>query len=390
MNIKSNTIWTKYFTLNAVLWFLIAVTVAVSLQQYFLADRNFWDAMRPQYNNYLIFKYSFSHLIQGLDLYALHPEDHGDYFKYSPTFALFMGLFYYLPDWLGLMLWNFLNVIVLFLGIRFLPQIDNTKKVFIFLFILLELIGNLQNEQSNALMTGIILLTFVSFERKHLLLAALFVSLGIYLKIFGVVAAALFLLYPDKKKFILYMAGWIVILWALPLFIISPAELAEQYKGWGMILLSDHESRYGFSILGIFHKWFGFEPAKMMVIISGVLLFCLGYLRIKSFGKVGYRLLFLSSILIWVVLFNHTAESSGYILAMTGSGIWYFSQRKTQLRTIIIISTFIIVSLFSTDIMPADIRNTYIYPYYIRTLPILIIWIFVIFDMLSFEKNTNS
>lgn len=380
----------EFLKLRIIFWFLIAITLAVSLQQYFLADREFWDAMRPQYNNYLIFKYSWSHLLDGLDLYAYYPEDHGDYFKYSPSFALVMGLFYYLPDWLGLMCWNFLNVAALFFGIRYLPQLDEKKKVLILLFVLLELIGNLQNEQSNALMTGLILLTFDAFERKRLLLAALFVALGIYLKLFGVVAAALFLLYPGKQKFILYLISWCVILWILPLVVISPHQLVEQYKSWGMILLSDHESRYGFSLLGILHKWFGLDPSKLAVLISGVLLFLLGYIKVKSYNEFGYRLLFLSSILIWVILFNHTAESSGYILAMAGAAIWYFSGPPMRLRTVLIMATFIVVSLFSTDIMPADIRNTYIYPYYLRTLPILIIWVVVIYDMLNYGKIKNS
>src|SRR5580658_9739822 len=39
------------------------------------------------YNNYVIFKYSFFHLIDGKNLYGIYPDDHWDLFKYSPTFA---------------------------------------------------------------------------------------------------------------------------------------------------------------------------------------------------------------------------------------------------------------------------------------------------------------
>ena len=383
MTKKSTINWAKILNLNTAFWFLIVVTIGISLQQYLLPDRDFWDATRPQYNNYLIFKYSFSHLVTGLNLYELYPDDHGDYFKYSPTFAFFMGLLFYLPNWLGLLFWNFLNVLCLYFGIRLLPKLDAKTKVFILLFVLFELIGNLQNEQSNALMTGFIVLTFVSFERKNILLAALFVALGIYLKVFGVVAAALFLLYPQKLKFLFSLSGWIVVLGLLPLVVISPSQLIDQYMGWWNILMVDHKARYGFSVLGILHKWFGLDPSKMMVLVVGVLLFCLGYIRKDFYKQYPFKLLFLSSILIWVILFNHTAESSGYILAMTGSAIWYFSQEKTKLNTILIISAFVIVSLFSTDLMPAGIRNEYIYPYYIRTLPMLVIWLKVLYDMLN-------
>lgn len=373
----------KLLNLKTVFWFLVLVSLAVSIQQYLLPHRQFWDAMRPQYNNYLIFKFSFQHLVDGLNLYDFYPKEYGDLFKYSPTFALFMGLFYYLPDWFGLILWSLLNTLLIYFGIRLLPSLDTKKKVFILLFILFELIGNLQNEQSNALMAGLILLTFVSFECKNVLLAALFIALGVYIKLFGILGAALFLLYPNKLKFILYTLLWTAILFILPLLVITPEQLLNSYSNWFDVLLTDHESRYGFSLLGILHKWFRLDPSKLIVLIIGVALFCLGYLRTSLFKVYEFRLLFLASILIWAILFNHTAESSGYILALSGCAIWYFSQKPTKVNTVLITSAFVIVSLFSTDLMPADIRNTYIYPYYLRTIPVLLIWVKLIFDMLN-------
>ena len=109
MEQRKSNIRDNILNLNNAFWFLVVVTIGISLQQYLLPDRDFWDAMRPQYNNYLIFKYSFSHLVTGLNLYELYPVDHGDYFKYSPTFAFFMGILFYLPNWLGLLFWNFLT-----------------------------------------------------------------------------------------------------------------------------------------------------------------------------------------------------------------------------------------------------------------------------------------
>ena len=42
------------------------------------------------YNNYIIFKQSYFHLIENKDLYTLYPNEHWDYYKYSPTFSLLM------------------------------------------------------------------------------------------------------------------------------------------------------------------------------------------------------------------------------------------------------------------------------------------------------------
>jgi hypothetical protein len=375
---------------DSLLVLLVLITVVISLQQYFLPERDFWEAMRPQYNNYLIFKYSFSHLLNDINLYALHLDEHGDLFKYSPTFALFMGFFYYLPDWLGLILWNLLNMLSLYLGVRLLPGLKDKTKVFIILYVLLELIGNLQNEQSNALMTGLILLTFVSFEKRYFSLAALFICLSVYIKLFGLVAVSLFLLYPGKGRFVLWMVMWGVILWFLPLLVTPLEMLFAQYNSWFEVLQSDHETRYGFSILGILNKWFGLDPSKLILLVTGVAAFCLMYVRREAFANYGYRLMFVSSILIWVILFNHTAESSGYILAMTGCAIWYFSQPKQTFRIILIVIAFIVVSLFSTDLMPAVIRNNYVYPYYIRTLPVLVIWVVLMIQMVKKPEDASE
>lgn len=376
-------LFTKYvFTLRSIFILLILITLGVSLQQYFLPAREFFEAMRPQYNNYLIFKYSFSHLLNNLNLYTLHLTEYGDLFKYSPTFAFAMSLFYYLPDWMGIILWNLLNTFCLFMGIKMLPRIDERSKVFLLLFVLFELIGNLQNEQSNALITGLILLTFVFFERKNVMMAALFIMLAFYIKIFGIVAAALFLLYPQKGKFLLYLGLWTVILGALPLLIVSPTELISQYGNWAEMLKADHGLSYGFSVMGVLHKWFGLDISKWLLTIIGVALFFIGYIRRDLFKDLVYRYLFLSSILIWIIIFNHKAESPTYIIAMTGIGIWFFSQKSTVIHRVLLIFAFVFVSFTLTDLFPIEMR-TLLYDYYVKTIPAIIIWMLVIYQMVT-------
>jgi len=48
------------------------------------ADGGFYS----HYNNYIIFKQSFYHLIAQKDLYIHYPQEQYDLFKYPPTFAL--------------------------------------------------------------------------------------------------------------------------------------------------------------------------------------------------------------------------------------------------------------------------------------------------------------
>lgn len=385
MSKTKNHIWQKALNLDTIFIVLMLITIIISIQQYLLPEMEYKGQMYPRINNYLIFKYSFSHLIDNQSLYIFYPQEYGDLYKYSPTFALFMGAFYFLPDWIGLLGWNFLNVLVLFIGIRLIPTINEKTKVFILLFILFELIGNIQNEQSNTLMAGLIVLSFSFFERKRLMLAALVIALSIYIKLFGIIACALFLLYPNKFRFVAFFIFWMTVLWALPLIVTSPDQLMSQYTSWIELLKADNAYRYGFSVFGVMQKWFLFEPNKWLILAIGSLLFCLVYIRKDLYQDFGFRLLFLSSILLWTILFNHTAESSGYIICMTGIGIWYFIQKKKLINTILAVAAFIVISLIYTDLTPVYYRHTYLMPYYLKTIPAIIIWLKIIYEML-FKK----
>src|SRR5260370_27579307 len=101
------------------------------------------------FNTYVISKQSFFHLLENKNLYVLYPAEHWDLYKYSPTFALFMGLFAYLPDSLGLALWNLLNALPLYLAINSLPVKPPQVRIAILWFVLLELIFTIQHAQIN-------------------------------------------------------------------------------------------------------------------------------------------------------------------------------------------------------------------------------------------------
>src|SRR2546423_1725063 len=74
-------------------FFVLAVFAAI--QSLLLSNKSFDGSsnMYSNYNNYIIFKQSFYHLIQNKDLYMFYPSEHWDLFKYSPTFAFFFGIF---------------------------------------------------------------------------------------------------------------------------------------------------------------------------------------------------------------------------------------------------------------------------------------------------------
>ena len=335
------------------------------------------------YNNFLIFRQSFPHLIHYIDLYKNHEPEHFDLYKYSPAFAIGMAPFTLLPDLPGLLIWDLLNALALFFAIKSLPLNNDKVKVFMFWFILQELLTSLQNSQSNGLVVALLIFGFNKFEKGNVFLASLFILLSAYIKIFGAVALILFLFYPDKGKFILYSILWFFVLTFLPLLFVSFDQLMFLYKSWYNVVAQDHATQYGISVLGLIHTWFKADADKNMVLLAGLVLLLLPLVRFKRYKELNFRLSYLAAILIWLIIFNHRAESPTYIVAISGVAIWYFSFPKERIDTYLIIFAFVLTSFSPTDLFPRYIREHFVTPYTLKALPCILIWIKIIFDLTS-------
>ncbi len=369
---------------NRLFFLYMLVAVVASVHLVILGNKTFNNLdIYKHYNNFVIFKYSFLHLIHQQDLYILHPLEQYDLFKYSPAFALSMFPFAYLPDWLGLILWNAANAGLLFYAVTQLKLASPKLNLFVLWFILQETLTSLQSAQTNPMIAGLLILAFVQFERKNVIWASLFIVLSAYIKIFGVVAFLLFLMYPDKLKFIGYSILWMVLLAIIPLVVVSPDQLLFLYKSWLHMLQNDHSVSYGLSVLGWLKSWFGLEPDKLIAVITGGILLVLPLVRMQEFKKDLFRLFYLASILIWVIIFNHKAESSTFVIAVSGIAIWYFSQQNTPLQTGLVLFAFVFTCLSPTDLMPRFIRHDFIEPYVLKAVPCIFIWIIIQWQLWS-------
>lgn len=373
------------------------LALSATLQSYYGSSTIFNDLEYTAYNNYLIFKQSFFHLIEGKDLFILYPKEHWDLYKYSPTFSLMMAPLAILPDVVGLFIWNLLNALVLFFGIKKLQLPARFKGIefskismFIILFVGLELMTSLQNEQSNGLLAGLIILAFVFLEKEKIWLGTLCITLTFYIKIFGIVAFALFLVYPQKGKFILSSAVWMIVLALLPAVFVGFDQLIFLYESWGRMLGEDHAASYGYSVMGWLQIWFGLEVSKNVIVLLGVALFCLPLVKFKRNLNYEFRWRLLVSILIWVVIFNHKAESPTFVIAMSGVGIWYFFSKKTKVNLALVILAFVFTSLSPTDLFPRFLRESFVIPYVMKAMFCILIWGKVIWEMFLIQPQTNT
>ncbi len=373
----------KRFTL-LVVYGLVAVVA--TLQQYYGGPKRFPtqtnDRDYTYYNNYIIFKQSFFHLKNGSDLYSLHWDEHWDLYKYSPSFALLFGALAWMPDEMGFTIWNLINAFGLFFGIRMLSKIDLEKQNLILLFFLAELFTNLQNSQSNALIAGLVVMAFALMEKQQFFLACLLIALTVYIKLFGVFAFALCLLYPQRWKLVGYSVAAVILLGLLPMIMIGPLHLKSCYASWWHLLQSDYTPG-NLSLIGVIKAWSGVSTNQNIVLLIGIVLFAVPFLRVKFYSHYSFRLAILAMSLIWMVIFNHKAESPTFIIAIAGVGLWSVSSGLHQpWRIALVLFAFVFTTLSPTDLFPNFIQDNYFDRFSIKTIPCIIIYTTSIFELI--------
>jgi hypothetical protein len=320
--------------------------------------------------------------MHGDDLYSLHPAQHDDLYKYSPTFALLMAPIYLLPRFAGLLLWSLVNTFAPLLAIRKL-NISDKAKAFILLYICFELLGSVQNTQSNGLIAGLMIGTFAAFERKQVVTAALLVCLGFYIKVFGAAAGILFLFYDRKPRFLLACAGWGLLLAALPLPITGFHTLIDLYKGWLHLMATDPTISMNIALMTLTQSWFGVSVSDAAFLAPGLVLLLAPLARPIVRQTFAFRLLYLASLLVWVVIFNHKAESPTYIIAMAGVAIWAITERPSWFRAALLCFVFILTGMSYSDAFPSSIRRDWIGPYRLKALPCILAWAIMTWQLLS-------
>ena len=364
----------------------VVLAVFAGVQLILVGPHIFEGHTYTDYNNYVIFRQSFFHLMDGKNVYTHFPDEQWDLYKYSPTFALAMGLLAHLPDMVGLSIWNILNAVVLFSALRMLPFKKNTQSLLLW-FVLLELLTSMQNAQSNGLMAGLMIAAYAHMERGKPGMATLWIVIATFIKVYGAVGFVLFLFYPDKIKFILYAALWSLLFAIVPLAVMPLHTLVWQYQNWMTMMKEDQSASYGLSVMGWLHSWFGINSGKSVVSVAGIILFVIPFARWKLYKDDVYKMLVLAFILIWVIIFNHKAESPTYVIAIAGAGIWYFAMPRKTWRSILLAVIFIFTSLSPTDLFPPFIRHNFFVPYTIKAIPCIVLWCIMWVELMTMKKG---
>ena len=331
------------------------------------------QAARPS-GNFEIFRFSSRHLVSGADLYAAYPAEHSDRFKYSPTFALLFSPLAWLWWPLSLFLWSSANAMLLFVAVRrVLPE----RQALLALALLhLEVLRGMQNAQSNALVAALIILAFAASERGQSWRAATAVALGACVKIFPLAALTFALPKRSAIRTGFAAAAIGVLLLALPLVVTSPDLLIAQYRSWRGVESTDALQRW-FSVMELVHRAGAASWPNWPIQLAGTIALLVPLaLRRDRWDEQRFRVLYLCSLLLYVVLFNHQAERASYLIAFTGATMWFASEPRARWRTTLFGVAMVTIPLMSTLIPGVWLRTPTMMTYRLA-LPCLAIWLVI-------------
>ncbi len=347
------------------------------------------------HNNYFVYKYNFLNVIHQQNLYLSYPQHYFDLNHYGPIFSLIIAPFALLPDEAGVILWVVFNAWVLLKAIQLLP----IKQEYYLLIILLcahELMTSASNVQINPLIAALIVFSYVFIRKEQDFWAAFMICLGTFIKLYGIVGLAFFFFSNHKLKLIGSMIFWSAVLFVLPMAISSPSFIIQTYHDWYADLIHKNgdniiSTREDISVMGMVRKIAFPNLANLVILLPGIVLFALTYIRISCFKNLNYQLLIVASTLIFPVIFSTGSESPTYIIAFVGVAIWFINVSKPASYTDIslLIFALILTSLSPSDLFPKYLKVNYVDPYALKALPCFIIWLKIIYEtwFRKFLKN---
>jgi hypothetical protein len=356
-----------------------------------------WKA--NQVNNYYIYKGVFHHLVEKVNLYLPYPAEYADTNHYGPLFGYMIAPFTFIPDYIAIPLWVVFQAFVLYKALMVLP-IKATYKWIALAICLVELMTSTSSVQINPTIVGMIILSWYYVKKEQVIWATLFVMLGTFIKLYGIVGLAFWVFSKDKIKYIGYIILWSLVLFGLPMLISSPEFVIQSYADWYESIVHKNElnqlgsegwlNYQDISFMGLFKRFSGiYDFSVLLFVIPGFLLQVLPLLRFNLYSNTIFQLRYLASLLIFTVVFSTSSESPTYIIALAGVAIWFMTQDFPTKKWVWLLLAFVIIltSLIATDLFPARIRQIFTF-YAIKALPCVVLWFVCIYQL--FKDNFNS
>jgi hypothetical protein len=348
-------------------------------------------------NNYLIFRYSWYHLKDSLNLYAAYPQ-YSDFYYYGPVFGVFIIPFALPPEAIGLFLWEVANAVAVIIAVNMLP-LSQKHKMILLLLCAIEFSNSSFYMQFNPIIAAFMIISFMMVEKGKEQWATLLIILGTLIKLYPVVGLVYILFSKNKSKFVIWTVVWSVVFFTLPMLFSSPSYVINSYHQWMAAVSYKSQLNTGLNtsqdicVMGVVRRLLQ-DPnvPNLPFLIGAAIIFALPFLRFSQFKSYTFRLQILATALIMVVIFSTGAEHPTFIIAVAGCFLWIMIQQKpfTATHIVLIVLLLVITGLGLTDAMPKLIRQDYIAKYSVKAWPCIIVWLIISYELLFKDFTTPS
>ena len=390
------------FKLKPLIWYL--ATIAIVLSKYLGGPK--------AYNNYVIYRNVFRHTLQQKNLFAYYPSEYFDHNLYGPLFSMVIAPFALLPDGVGMIAWGTFSMWVLWKGMGCFWGANPPWLLFI--LALVEATTALSNLQFNVLMAGGLLCAFGLSRQKKDWAAAAIIAVLILTKIYGVVGLVLIFFSDKPFKLIVYGLIWLVVLGFLPALISSPDFVIQSYVDWFHTIVDKNElnqvshtsvGMQDISAMGLFKRISGnFQMSNLLFLVPAMFFSIVPLIRFNLLKNVHFQNDYMAQLMIGLVIFSSSSESSTYIIAVAGYFVSFLSKQSEQSEQskqgpisyqipytsyLILFLLCVLTILSPTDLVPKFIRTEYIVKYALKALPCLLAWIWISSHLL-FKKYSDE
>jgi len=375
-----------------ILWYLVPLLIVISK----------WWRGPSSYNNFVIYKQSFWHLLHQSNLYQKYPSEYFDQFLYGPLFAVLVAPFAILPDVLAMSCWIFFSMWVLQKGLSYF--FNEHPPITFFLCALLEAATSVHNLQFNILIAGGLLWAFALVKQEKDWASALLIIVLMLTKIYGVVGLIVVFFSKRPLHFTTYCFFWAIVGLLLPAVFSSLPFVYQSYIDWYQAIVHKNDlnqisySNGGLqdiSAMGLFKRISGYyQLSNLVFLIPAGILTLSPLLRVKLLSQARFQIDYFAQVLIGLVIFSSSSESSTYIVAVCGFIIWMKDDYKNRSWSWLFILLFLLTLLSPTDLVPPYIRREIIVKYALKALPLFITWILItkqlIFDTYQPQEKHAS
>lgn len=340
-------------------------------------------------NNYLIFRTSYYHFKDHVNLYLRYPAEYYDVFIYGPAFTLFIAPLALLPEGPGFFIWELGNAAAFLLAIHMLP-FSNRIKTAILLLCAIEFANASHYMQFNPIIAAIIIISFVLVKRQKDEYATLLIIFGALMKLYPVAGLAFFMFSKNKGKFAVWSVVWMAVLLVLPAIISGPEFLVQSYHDWYTALTTKSNlnetltSGQDWCIMGVARRLTqNPEIPNWPFFIAGMAIFGGALLRFKQYVSLKFQLQIMCSALLMVVLFSTGSEHPTFIIAVAGAVIYIMMQRKpfTKFNIVMLVLLLVVTGLGPSDAFPRPAR-VFMQNYAIKAWPCIVMWLIMSYELL--------